>query len=335
MKAAQIDRYGKMEDVVVRDVPRPHPAEGQVLVKVAAAAVNPLDLLNLTGAVKLLQDYPMPLTLGNELAGTIEELGSGVSDLKPGDHVYARLPLDHIGAFAEYVAVDADALAPVPAGLDMDVAATVPLTGLTAWQALTEELEAKPGQRLLVTGGSGSLGQMVVPIAKELGLTVIVTGNEAARDRTLALGADTYLDYRTQDFATVLANDPVDAIVDTLGDEAIPSELSVLKRGGRLLSLRGTPNGEFAKRAGLPLVKRGLFRLAGSKIDKLARSQGKEYRFMFVRSSGEQLRRVSEIVERRALRPAVDEHEFGLDDIREALALVATGHPTGKVIVHP
>ena len=335
MKAAQIDRYGKIEDVVVRNVPRPRPAEGQVLVKVAAAAVNPLDLLNLTGAVKLVQDYPMPLTLGNELAGTVEELGASVSEFKRGDRVYARLPLAHIGAFAEYVAVDADALAPVPTGLDMGVAAAIPLTGLTAWQALTEELEAKPGERLLVTGGSGSLGQMVVPIAKELGLTVIVTGNEAARERTLALGADTYLDYRTQDFATVLANAPVDAVIDTLGDDAVPSEFSVLKRGGRLLSLRGTPNGKFAKRAGLPLVKRGLFKLAGSKLDKLASSQGKEYRFMFVRSSGEQLRRVSEIVERRALRPAVDAHEFGLDNIREALALVATGHPTGKVVVRP
>ena len=334
MKAAQIDRYGKIEDVVVRDVPRPRPAANQVLVKVVAAAVNPLDLLNLTGAVKLVQDYPMPLTLGNELAGTVEELGAGVSEFKRGDRVYARLPLDHIGAFAECVAVDADALAPVPTGLDMDVAA-VPLTGLTAWQALTEELEAKPGQRLLITGGSGSLGQMVVPIAKELGLTVIGTGNAAARERTLALGADTYLDYRTQDFAAELANDPVDAVIDTLGDDAIPSELSVLKRGGRLLSLRGTPNGEFAKRAELPLAKRALFKLAGAKLDKLARSQGKEYRFMFVRSSGEQLRRVSEIVKKRGLRPAVDAHEFGLDDIREALTLVATGHPKGKVIVRP
>lgn len=275
----------------------------------------------------------MPLTLGNELVGIVEELGAGVSNFKIGDHVYSRLPIEAIGAFAEFVAVGESALAPAPAELAPEEAVAIPLTGLTAWQALTEELEAKPGQTVLVTGGSGSLGQLLVPIAKELGLTVIVTGNARSRERLTALGADRYFDYRAEDYVEALSGTPVDHVIDTLGETEFDRELSVLKRGGRLLSLRGTPNAEFARRFGMPLFKRALFALAGAKLDRMVRKQGKEYRFMFVRSDGSQLRRVSEIVERRKLRPVIDSRHFSLDDVRDALELVTTGHPEGKVVI--
>ena len=172
----------------------------EVLVKVKAAAVNPLELLILTGSVKLIQDYPMPLTLGNECAGVVEQVGSRVIGLKKGDKVYTRLPLAKIGAFAEYVVVDQNALAPIPQGYDFTTAAAIPLTGLTAWQGITEELEAKPGSTLLIPGGSGSFGQMAVPIAKALGLRVIVTGNSRARESILAAGAERYLDYQKENY---------------------------------------------------------------------------------------------------------------------------------------
>ena len=181
MKAVQIDRYAKEIRPVVREIPTPDIGSTEVLVKVKAAAVNPLELLILTGSVKLIQDYPMPLTLGNECAGVVEQVGSRVIGFKKGDKVYTRLPLAKIGAFAEYVAVDQNALAPMPQGYDFTTAAAIPLTGLTAWQGITEELEAKPGSTLLIPGGSGSFGQMAVPIAKALGLRVIVTGNSRAR----------------------------------------------------------------------------------------------------------------------------------------------------------
>lgn len=333
MKAVQIDGYGKISDVLVREVPVPVPAPGQVLVRVRAAAVNPLDLLDLSGAVKLIQDYAMPLTLGNEFVGTVEKPGDGVSGFAPGDLVYARLPIRSIGAFAEYVAVDEDALAPVPAGLGVEEAAVIPLAGLTAWQALTEELKAEPGQTVLVTGGSGGLGQLLVPIAKELGLKVIVTGNADSRERLIALGADRYFDYRTENYAEALRSSPVDHVIDTLGEAEFSRALSVLKPGGRLLGLRGAPNAEFARRFGMPPFKRALFALSGARLDRMARKQGKEYRFMFVRADGGQLRRVGDIVEQRKLHPVVDSHRFGLDEAREALEFVATGHPEGKVII--
>lgn len=188
MKAAQLDRYAKAGRLVVREVPVPEPAANEVLVKVRAAAVNPLELLLVAGSVRLIQDYRLPQTLGNECSGVVERVGSKVGKFRPGDAVYTRLPLERIGAFAEYVAVEEAALAKMPAGYAFDVAAAVPLTGLTAWQGLVEVLEAHPGQTLLIPGGSGSFGQMAVPIARALGLRVLVTGNDRARERFLAMG---------------------------------------------------------------------------------------------------------------------------------------------------
>ena len=181
MKAVQINSYSKQIKTTLRDIPRPRISDSEVLIQVKAAAVNPLELLILTGSVKLIQDYPMPLTLGNECSGMVEEVGSRVMGFQKGDRVYTRLPLNKIGAFAEYVAVDQNAIAKMPEGYDFNTAAAIPLTGLTAYQAITEELEAKSGETLLIPGGSGSFGQMAVPIAKALGLHVIVTGNSRQR----------------------------------------------------------------------------------------------------------------------------------------------------------
>lgn len=169
MKAVQITGYSKQIHTVLRDVPLPQISDSEVLIQVKAAAVNPLELLILTGSVKLIQDYPMPLTLGNECSGIIEEAGSKVTGFQKGDRVYTRLPLNKIGAFAEYVAVDQNAIAKMPEGYDFNTAAAIPLTGLTAYQAIVEELETKPGETLLIPGGSGSFGQMGGPHRKGAG----------------------------------------------------------------------------------------------------------------------------------------------------------------------
>ena len=166
MKAVQIDRYSKTIDTILRNIPVPELDPTEVLLQVKVAAVNPLELLILTGSVKLIQDYPMPLTLGNECSGIVKAVGCGVTDFHVGDKVYTRLPLSKIGAFAEYVAVDQAALAVIPAGYDFATAAAIPLTGLTAWQGITEELEAKGGETLLIPGGSGSFGQMAHSFGK-------------------------------------------------------------------------------------------------------------------------------------------------------------------------
>lgn len=235
MKAAQITKYSKDLNVTVKEIATPNPQADEVLIKVSYAAVNPLDLMNIHGSVKLIQDYSMPLTLGNEVVGEITAIGSNVTPFKPGDLVYTRLPLAKIGGFAEYVVVDANAIWYTPTNLSAKEAVAVPLTGLTAYQGLTEELAVEAGQTIFIPGGSGSFGQLAVPIAKSLGLTVIVSGNAAAREHILELGADQYLDYRTTDYWQVL-ND-VDYVIDTRGAQDIERELSIMKPGGRLLSL--------------------------------------------------------------------------------------------------
>lgn len=172
---------------------------------------------------------------------------------------------------------------------------------------------------------------MAVPIARSLGLRVIVTGNNRAREQFLAMGVERYIDYHTENYWEGLSD--VDLVIDTLGTCEFEHEFAVLKRGGRLLSLRAVPNGEFARRSGFPWYKRALFTLAGLKYDRAARRQGKEYRFLFVHADGEQLRRITEIVEQNHITPAVDPHCFSLDQINEALQLVARGPLQGKVII--
>ena len=333
MKAVQIDKYSKQIHTVLKDIPVPDIGPEDVLVQVKATAVNPLELLILTGSVKLIQDYPMPLTLGNECSGVVEKNGSRVTRFHPGDKVYARLPLSRIGAFAEYVAVDQSALAAMPAGYDFVTAAAIPLTGLTAWQGITEELEANPGETVLIPGGSGSFGQMAVPIAKALGLRVFVTGNAAAKESILAAGADLYLDYRKENYWETLSN--LDFVIDTLGAGEFSRELSVLKKGGRLLSLRTGPNRTFAIRNHLSLPKRLLFTAAGAKYDRAAHKQGKEYRFIFVRSDGIQLEEVTAIVEKNHIQPKTDPRIFSLEQAEQALQLVVNGKTEGKVILQP
>ena len=331
MKAVQINGYSKQIDTVVRDIPKPELSDTEVLLRVKAAAVNPVELLILTGSIKLIQDYTMPLTLGNECSGMIEEVGSKVTGFHKGDQVYMRLPLQKIGAFAEYVAVDQKAIAKMPEDYDFNTAAAIPLTGLTAYQAIVEELEAKPGESLLIPGGSGSFGQMAVPIAKALGLRVIVTGNERAREQFLAMGVDQYIDYKRENYWELLSD--IDHVIDTLGPAEFAHELSVLKKGGRLVSLRTGPNKAFAVQHHFTGLKKLLFTLAGSKYDKAAQKQGKEYRFLFVRSDGAQLQKITEIVEQQKIQPAVDSRVFFLEQANEALRLVAKGPLNGKVIL--
>ena len=215
MKAAQIERYNKELRVRINDIPVPGIGDQDILLRVKAASVNPVDILNLTGAVRLIQDYKMPLTLGNECAGVVEKVGRCVTRFQPGDPVYSRLQIRDPGAFAEYAVIPENAAARMPAGLDYASAAAVPLTGLTAYQAITEELRARPGDTLFIPGGSGSFGQMAVPIAKALGLRVIVSGNARAKDAILAAGAERYIEYTEENYRETLSG--VDYVIDTPG----------------------------------------------------------------------------------------------------------------------
>ncbi len=337
MKAAQITKYSKKIHAHVNDIPIPEIDDNEVLVKVKAAAVNPLEMLVITGSVKLIQDYEFPLTIGNELAGVIEKAGKNVTDFHVGDDIYTRLPLKKIGAFAEYAAIDAAAIdaaaiAPMPKNLSYVEAAAAALTGLTAYQGLHEELEAQPGKSVFIPGGSGSFGQMGVPIAKAMGLNVIVSGNSQARERTLEIGANQYLDYIKENYVDLLSN--VDYVIDTLGAKEFDNELKIIKPGGRLLSLRTGPNKRFAEDKNFPWWKQKLFSAVGAKYDNKAKKHDVEYRFMFVRSDGAQLKEITKIIEKNNIVPPIYPTLFSIGNVNEALELVANGRPKGKVIIN-
>ena len=330
MKAAILEKYNKQgRSLTIADVPVPEIENNEVLVKVHTAGVNPLDNMIIRGEVKLIVPYTMPLVMGNEFCGTIEKMGGEVRGFSVGERVYGRLPLNHIGAFAEYVSVSSDAIANVPEYLSDEEATAVPLTALTALQAL-ELLHAKTGDTVFISGGTGSFGAMAIPIAKSQGLKVITNGSASQRDRVISLGADRFIDYKTEDYSKTL-ND-IDCVIDTLGERELPKEFSILKRGGHLVSLRGLPNGEFANRMDMPFWKRMLFKLAGMKYDRMAARRQQHYHFIFVHEDGKGLQQVSRLFAEKRIPASVDE-VFNLEDVNQALKKVASGGSKGKTIL--
>ena len=331
MKAAVLNNYDKNgTKLEVREMTLPSPEDHEVLVKVYTAAVNPLDNMVVRGEVKLIVPYKLPLIMGNEFSGIVEKVGASVTKFKVGDRVYGRMPLAKIGAFAEYAAVAEDALAIIPDYLSFDEAATVPLTALTAMQAF-EIMKPRSGETIFISGGTGSLGAMAIPIAKSLGLTVYTNGSADNEERVKELGADRFIDYKKENYAEVLKD--VDYVLDTLGDRELPNEFKVLKRGGSLVSLRGLPNGRFAKRAGLSFIKQLLFKLAGSKYDKMAAAKNQTYDFLFVHEDGGQLEEIGKIFgAENPLETSIDT-VYKLEQVNEALDKVKQGKSKGKTII--
>lgn len=331
MKAVQITKYSKYIKTILNDIEIPDIDDNQVLIKIKSAAVNPLDLLVMTGSIKLIQDYKMPVTLGNECSGIVEKTGKNVKNFKTGDKVYTRLPQRTMGAFAEYVAVDEKHIAHMPKDYSFSQAASSALAGLTIYQALTEEFSILQDKTLLITGGSGSFGHIAVPVAKSFGLNVIVTGNSRSKERILGLGADKYIDYKESNYWEELSN--VDYIIDTLGMGKFSENLSILNGGGVLLSLKGIPNKKFAVKNNFPFLKKMLFSMAGAKFDKSAAKQGKDYRFLFVRADGAQLKKITEIIEKNNITPLINEHIFRLNEVDNALNLLKKGGINGKIVI--
>lgn len=331
MKAVQITKYSKDIKTILNNIEMPDIDDNQVLIKIKSAAVNPLDLLVMTGSIKLIQDYKMPVTLGNECSGVIEKTGKNVKNFKAGDKVYTRLPQKNMGAFAEYVAVDEKYIAHMPKGYSFNQAASSALAGLTIYQALTEGFSILQDKTLLITGGSGSFGHIAVPVAKSFGLNVIVTGNSRSKERMLELGADKYIDYKKSNYWEELSN--VDYIIDTLGMGKFSENLSILNSGGVLLSLKGIPNKEFAVKNNFPFLKKTLFSMAGAKFDKAAKKENKKYKFLFVKADGAQLKKITEIIEKNNITPLIDEHIFRLNEVDNALNMLKKGGINGKIII--
>lgn len=330
MKAVQIDNYSKtVNSVKIREINIPEIKPDEVLVRVKSVGINPVDNMITRGDVKLITPYSFPLTIGNELAGVIEKTGEKVTEFKEGDRVFSRLPTNKIGAFAEYVAINKKDLAKIPEYLSFNEAAAIPLTALTAYQAL-DILQLKSGETLFISGGSGGFGAMAVPLAKARGIKVITNGSLENKERVLALGAEQFLDYKTEDYAQLLHD--VDGVIDTIGGKDTEKQFSILKQGGKLVSLKGMPNGRFAKKMGLPLWKQWIFGFAGRSFDNMAKKRNQEYHFIFVQSNGEQLSEIAKVLEENQIRPSIDSI-YSFEDIAKALVKVDKGSSRGKTIV--
>src|SRR3954454_16548700 len=271
MKAFVVEHYGK-DGLRAAEVPEPEVGDGDVLVKVSAASVNPLDKMVRNGEFKQLLKYRTPFVLGHDVAGVVTRGGSRIRDFQVGDEIYAR-PRDlRIGTFADYIAIDQDDVAPKPDSLTLPEAAAVPLVSLAAWQALVDRAHLKPGQKVLIHAGSGGLGSTAIQLAKHLGATVATTASAKHAELVRSLGADIVIDYKTQDFAEVLSG--YDVVLDSLGGENLEKSFTVLRPGGQAIGVAGPPDPGFAKQLGAPKFLGVVMGLLSRKIRKRARKLG-------------------------------------------------------------
>src|SRR5437660_9570959 len=278
MKAFIVDRYGSSGDNLrAGDMPEPEVREHDVLVEIHAAGVNALDSKIRAGEFKLILPYRLPFSLGNDVAGVVVRVGSRVRRFKPGDEVYARPDKDRIGTFAEFISMNEDAVAIKPKGLTMEEAASIPLVGLTAWQVLIERANLKKGQKVLIHAGSGGVGTFAIQLAKHLGAVVATTTSTANLDWVKAHGADIVIDYRKDDFATILRD--YDVVLNSLGEEVLEKSLRVLKPGWKLISIYGPPDPDFAKDMGSSWMLRQFMRLLSYRIRKKARRHRVSFHF--------------------------------------------------------
>jgi NADPH:quinone reductase-like Zn-dependent oxidoreductase len=330
MKAFTIDRYKSKDGGRIVDMPRPAVGANDVLVQVHAAGVNLLDAKIAAGEFKIFLPYRFPLILGNDVAGVVVEVGSRVRGFKPGDEVYARPDKDRIGTFAEFIAMNEGDVAIKPTDLTMEEAASVPLVGLTAWQALVERAELKPGQKVFIQAGTGGVGTFAIQLAKHLGATVATTASAANFQLVKDLGADILIDYKTQDFETMLHG--YDVVLHSQDSKTLDKSLRVLKPGGKLISISGPPDPAFADEIGLPWYVKSVMGVLSYGARRKSKRRNVTFSFLFMRANGDQLSEITSLIDQGVIRPVV-EKVFPFESTKDALDFVERGRAKGKVVV--
>jgi len=331
MKAFIIDRYGKKEKLHLREIAEPLVKENDVLVQVHSAGVNLLDSKIKNGEFKLILPYKTPLVLGHDVAGVITKTGSKVSRFKVGDEVYAR-PADHrIGTFAELIAINEADVALKPKRLTMEEAASIPLVALTAWQALVEKANLKKGQKVFIQAGSGGVGTIAIQLAKYIGATVATTTSTANAEWVKALGADVVIDYKKEDFETILHD--YDVVLNSQDAQTLEKSLEVLKPGGKLISISGPPDPGFAKEIRLGWPLKMVMGLLSFGIRRKAKRRRIDYSFLFMRAEGSQLSKITALIDSGIISPVVDK-VFSFERTEEALTYVESGRAKGKVVIN-
>jgi NADPH:quinone reductase-like Zn-dependent oxidoreductase len=305
MKAVVIHEYGGPEVLKYEDVPRPEPKEDQILVRVIAAGVNPVDGMIRSGMFAN-EKRAFPIILGGDIAGLVEKVGSKVTKFKAGDPVFAYVSLDNSGGYAEYSLTTERETALRPKSLTYLEAAAVPIVALTAWQALIDAAKLRLGQAVLIHGGSGGVGTFAIQIAKARGAKVIATASTRNQDLLKQLGADVTIDYTKQKFEDVAKD--VDVVLDSIGKDTLARSYGVVKKGGIIVSLVARPNQS-------ELEKRGIYGAALS-----------------VEPNSDELAEIRKLIDEKKIRVIVSQ-TFPLSEAAKAQEQVATGHTRGKIVL--
>jgi len=331
MQAFVMKAYGGPEVAALAQAPVPVPTATQLLVRVRAAGLNPVDFKTRRGDLKLVQRYRLPAVMGNELAGEVVACGDQVRRFRVGDAVFARVAKGAMGAFAQFAAVEEDHAAIAPTRVDMPTAAAVPLAGLTALQALRDELHVGEGQRIFIPGGAGGVGTFAIQLARHFGARVATTASSRGEALVRRLGADTVVDYTRERPAAVLSG--FDGAFDLVGGEALEQAFGIVRPGSTVVSVAGMPEPRTASKdlhGGLAM--QAMFWAASFSLRRRARAHGVHYRYLFMHPSGADLAELARLVDAGALEVIVD-GVYPFERLPEAMARLEAGHAKGKIVV--
>lgn len=308
MKAIVIENYGEIQELHEKEMPKPVPAENQVLIEMHATSINPIDWKIRRGYLKEMIPFEFPIILGWDAAGIVTEIGSSVTSFKKGDRVFARPDTTPRGTYAEYIVTEEDLVVKMPDNINFEEAASIPLTGLTAWQCLVDFSEIKSGDKVLIHAGAGGVGSLAIQIAKNFGAYVASTASEKNQSFLESLGVDEFIDYKKTDFETVLSD--YDIVLDTMGEDIQEKSFNVLKQGGKLVSIVSEPD------------------------KKRAESLGIKADFLMLEPDGKELQKIAELLENHRLKPIVGSvYPFSEKGLQDAHTLSESHHAKGKIVI--
>jgi NADPH:quinone reductase-like Zn-dependent oxidoreductase len=331
MKSLMMTKYGDASSSLKeQEVPIPTFGKNQILIKTHSASFNPIDYKILRGDFKAMGKIQFPKGIGRDVSGVIEKIGKNVKNFKAGDKVYSRIDESFVGTMAEYVISNDKDVAFIPSNLSFDESASIPLAGLTSYQALVDVAKLSSGENILIHAGSGGVGTIAIQLAKHLGANVTTTTSAKNVKWVKDLGADKVIDYTKHSYLD--EGTKFDVVFDTLGGEHTLNSFKVLKDGGRVVSVTGALDSITAKQFGLNKFVRLILSFQARKVTKAAAKMNAMYRFVFMSSSGAQLKILAALYESGAIKPVIDK-TYGFGDSIQALEYLSNGRAKGKVIV--
>ena len=331
MKSLMITKYGDINSSLEeQDIPKPLVEANQILIRTYSSSFNPIDHMIVKGDYKAMGKVSFPAGIGRDVSGIVEEVGKNVRKFKIGDKVYSRINESFVGTMAEYVLSNVKDTALMPSNLSFDESASIPLVGLTTYQALVDIAKLSKGENVLIHAGSGGIGTFAIQLAKHLGANVTTTTSTKNISFVKELGAGKVIDYTSQNYLDEGA--AFDVVYDTLGGNYTMDSFKVLKDGGRVVSIKGTVDSITAKQLGLNKLIQMIIAFQARKVFKAASKMNASYRFLYMSPNGEQLKKIAKLYESGAIKPIIDK-TYKFSESIQALEYLSKGHAKGKVVV--